>query len=89
MCLMTAHSTREKRIEEVPDVSSGPTWDWVDVRPYGRFGGGVWTGHPAGLLVVAAVLVLVLWKIPAARLFFAGSVALGAVFGFFLWLRHR
>jgi hypothetical protein len=69
--------------------SSDSSWDWVDVRPYGRFGGGLLTGHPVGLIVIAAILVPSFWRIPAARLFFAGSVALGCVFGFLLWLRHR
>ena len=67
----------------------GPVLDLSTVRPYGTYGVGILTAHPVGLVVVAGVILIVVTGIPAARWFFAGSVASGAVFGFFLWLYRR
>ena len=61
----------------------------IEVVPLGRYGGGLLTGHPIGLVIVFGILLLALIGIPEARLFFAGSLVLGSVFGLFLWLRHR
>lgn len=69
--------------------SAGPLLDESSVRPYGHFGIGILTSHPVGLLVVAGVILIVVTGIPAARWFFAGSVAVGALFGLILWLYHR
>jgi len=79
----------EKRRRDFEIRSTGSSQDPHDVRPYGRFGGGLLTGHPAGLIVIAIVLVMTVWRIPETRLFFAGSVVLGMLIGLFLWLRHR
>jgi hypothetical protein len=59
------------------------------VRPYGRYGVGKITEHPVGLLVVAFVIFLVLWTVPDVWMFLAAAIALGALIGFVLWLRHR
>jgi hypothetical protein len=56
---------------------------------FGRYGVGTITGHPAGLLVVAAVLFLTLESIPESRWFVAAALVAGGTVGFFLWLRHR
>jgi hypothetical protein len=56
---------------------------------FGRYGVGTITGHPAGLLVVAAVLLLTLESIPESRWFVAAALVVGGTFGYFLWLRHR
>jgi hypothetical protein len=69
--------------------SDEPILDQTTVRPQGSYGFGILTAHPVGLLVVAAVILIVVTGIPEARLFFVGSVALGAVLGFFLWFYHR
>jgi len=69
--------------------SDEPVLDETTVRPQGSYGFGILTAHPVGLLVVAAVILIVVTGIPEARLFFVGSVAVGAVFGLFLWLYHR
>jgi hypothetical protein len=61
----------------------------TEVRPYGRFGVGLLTGHPVGLLIVAAMIILILWKVPEARWFLAGSALLGIIIGLALWLYHR
>ena len=59
------------------------------VLPFGRYGGGHFTGHPIGLVIVVGLLLMGLVGLPEARWFFSGSLALGCVFGFLLWLRHR
>jgi hypothetical protein len=69
--------------------SDEPVLNQTTVRPQGTYGFGILTAHPVGLLVVAAVILIVVTGIPEARLFFAGSVALGALFGFSLWLYRR
>jgi hypothetical protein len=63
--------------------------DRTAVVPFGRYGAGLLTGHPVGLVVAAGVVLITLVAIPPARWFFAGSLALGAVIGFFLWLHNR
>lgn len=70
-------------------TSRNSTPDISEVQPFGRFGVGLLTEHPVGLLVVVAVIVLTLETLPPARLFFIASLALGGIIGFFLWLRHR
>jgi len=61
----------------------------IEVVPFGRYGGGRLTGHPVGLVIVLGLVLMGLIGIPEARLFFAGSLVLGSVFGLLLWLRHR
>ena len=60
----------------------------VQVVPFGRFGAGLWTGHPIGLFIVAGVLLIGLIGIPEWRWFFGGSVIVGGLFGYSLWRRH-
>jgi hypothetical protein len=60
-----------------------------DVRPFGRFGVGSLTGHPAGLLVIGGIIWMCFEAIPASRYFIGASLVMGGVFGFILWLRHR
>lgn len=60
-----------------------------EVIPFGRYGGGLLTGHPIGLVVVLGLLLVGLVGLPEARWFFAGTLLLGSICGFFLWLRHR
>ena len=59
-----------------------------DIRPHGRFGVGTLTGHPVGLVVVVAVVLMALQRLPGAGLFILASLAAGGLFGFILWLRH-
>jgi hypothetical protein len=67
------------------DLLPSPT----EVIPFGRYGAGLWTGHPIGLVIVVGLLLMGFVGLPEARLFLALTVPLGCVCGFFLWLRHR
>lgn len=59
------------------------------VVPFGAKGGGLLTGHPIGLVIVVGLLAMGLVGLPEARPFFLGSIGLGGILGFVLWLRHR
>jgi len=63
--------------------------DVGEVIPYGRYGGGMLTGHPIGLVIVIGLLLMGFVGIPEARWFFGASLVLGGVCGFALWLKHR
>ena len=60
-----------------------------EVVPFGRYGAGLLTAHPGGLVVVFGLFAIGLGAIPEARWFFAGALVLGGACGFVLWLRHR
>lgn len=61
----------------------------LQVVPFGRFGAGVWTGHPIGLFIVAGMLLIGLIGIPEWRWFFGSTVIFGGLFGYFLWRRNQ
>ena len=75
-------SLRNVRVHDLTDTSA-------HVVPQGHRGAGQWTSHPAGLLVVLAVLVMVLVGIPEARPFFFVALLLGGILGYILWRRHQ
>jgi len=60
-----------------------------EVVPFGRYGAGLLTAHPVGLVVVFGILAIGLEAMPEARWFFAGALLAGGACGFVLWLRHR
>jgi hypothetical protein len=66
-----------------------PELDLIEVVPFGRYGAGLFTGHPVGLVVVFGLLLTGLFGLPGARWFFGGAVLLGGIWGYFLWLRHK
>jgi hypothetical protein len=59
------------------------------VVPYGKFGAGLWTGHPVGLVIVIGMLVVGLVGIPEWRWFFGATVIAGSLLGYLLWRRHQ
>ena len=59
------------------------------VVPFGYSGAGILTEHPVGIVVAVGVMAIGLEALPEARWFFAGTLALGAVWGAALWLQHR
>ena len=61
----------------------------VRIVPFGPYGGGHFTGHLIGLVIVIGFIAMALVGIPEARGFFAVSLVLGLVFGIFLWVHHR
>jgi hypothetical protein len=61
----------------------------LEVVPYGKFGAGVWTGHPIELLVVLGILLVGLIGIPAWRWFFAATLLGGGLVGYFLWRSNQ
>jgi hypothetical protein len=67
------------------DSVSDPT----EIIPFGRGGVGSLTGHPVGLVVVLGLFLMALLGLPESRWFLIGTLLLGGIFGFFLWLRHR
>jgi hypothetical protein len=63
--------------------------DPTAVIPFGRYGAGLITAHPVGLVVALGMFFMGLAGLPPVRLFFAASLPLGVMWGLFLWLRHR
>ncbi len=61
----------------------------AEIVPFGRYGGGQWTGHPIGLLIVVGFLLMGLIGLPEFRFFFLASLSLGGGFGLLLWRLHR
>ena len=61
----------------------------LQVVPFGRYGAGVWTGHPIELVVVLGMVLIALIGIPESRWFFGATVLLGSAAGYFLWRRNQ
>jgi hypothetical protein len=59
------------------------------IVPFGPYGGGQFTSHPIGLVIVLGFIAMALVGVPEARGFLALSLVLGVVFGFLLWLHHQ
>jgi predicted lipid-binding transport protein (Tim44 family) len=78
---------RRRGAKEVPTSNAEPNPS--EVLPFGRYGGGLLTGHPIGLVIVVALLLMGFIGIPEIRWFFLGSFVLGGLLGFVLWLVHR
>ena len=57
--------------------------------PFGPYGGGQWTAHPIGLVIVDGLLTMgVVSRTPLSLLVLASLLG-GLIVGFLLWLRHR
>jgi hypothetical protein len=72
---------------EKPRRNSDP--DPTEVVPFGRYGAGLITAHPVGLVVVIGLLLMGLFGLPGASLFFVSALLVGGVWGLLLWIRHR
>ncbi|HKF40446.1 MAG TPA: hypothetical protein VKB21_05140 [Candidatus Acidoferrum sp.] len=73
--------------EVVPRSNEDPkTWEVV---PYGKLGAGLWTGHPAGLIVVIGTLIVGWVGIPEWRYFFGATVLVGSLVAYSFYRRHR
>jgi hypothetical protein len=59
------------------------------VVPYGKYGAGVWTGHPIEFVAVVGILPIGLIGIPAWRWFFGATLLMGGLVGYFLWRRNQ
>lgn len=59
------------------------------IVPFGPYGGGQYTSHPIGLVIVLGLIAMGLVGLPEARGFFVASLLIGSVVGFLLWLYHR
>jgi hypothetical protein len=57
--------------------------------PFGPYGGGQWTGHPIGLVIVISLVLMGLVSRTPVSAFIVFSLLGGAVVGVFLWLYHR
>lgn len=69
-----------QKVAHARDFLPHPT----EVVPFGRYGAGLWTGHPIGLVIVVGVLVMGFVGLPELRWFLAGAFPLGCICGFFL-----
>lgn len=61
----------------------------ANVVPFGPLGGGQWTGHPIGLLIVLGFILMALVGVPESRFFFVTSLGLSVILGCGLYLWHR
>ncbi|HVM74982.1 MAG TPA: hypothetical protein VMT75_05015 [Candidatus Saccharimonadales bacterium] len=59
-----------------------------EVVPYGKFGGGVWSGNLAGLIMVIGILIVGLVGIPEWRYFFGATVLAGSIVAYTLVRKH-
>ena len=62
---------------------------YPNIVPFGPLGGGQWTGHPIGLLIVFGFILIALVGVPESRWFFLGSLGLSVILGSGLYLWHR
>jgi hypothetical protein len=87
--LMKSYATfRRHPLGEVVARTNGDRHP-LEVVPYGKFGAGVWTGHPIEFVVVLGILLVGLIGIPAWRWFFGATLLVGGFVGYGLWRRDR
>ena len=72
-----------------PPAPSSDELQPKDVIPFGKYGGGRWTGHPIGLVIVLGIVLIALIGVPESRLFLALALPIGALFGIGLWKLHQ
>lgn len=64
-------------------------YDHRHVFPHGGGGVGLITSHPVAVLVIAALVVTMILRLPEAFEFFFYAVIAGVIYGFVRWFRHR
>lgn len=57
--------------------------------PFGPYGGGQWTAHPIGLVIVIGLVLMGLVSRTPVSILLLFSLLGGAIVGFFLWLHQR
>ena len=85
---------RERRFSasaSAPTRSTKEAWkhEPQHLIPFGPYGGGQWTAHPIGLVIVIGLLLMGLVSRTPVSLLVLVSLLGGAIFGFFLWLWRR
>jgi hypothetical protein len=84
-----------ERSFDVPSSAPNPRSQEVgepgpqDLVPFGPYGGGQWTSHPIGFVIVIGFLLMGLVSQAPVSLLLLASMLGGVIVGFFLWLRHR
>ena len=78
---------RRHPVDEVVPHTKEDRKPWV-VVPYGKFGGGVWTGHRVGLIIVIGIMIVGFVGIPEWRWFFGAALFVGSLVGYVLYRRH-
>ena len=71
--------------------STKETWNPApqDLVPFGPYGGGQWTAHPIGFVIVIGFLLMGLFSRTPVGLLVFFSLSCSTIVGFFLWLHHR
>lgn len=85
---MKSYATFRRHPLGVVVVPSNEDRHPLQVVPFGRFGAGLWTGHPIGLFIVAGLVLIGLIGIPEWRWFFGASLVFGGLYGYLLWRRQ-
>lgn len=86
---MKSYATFRRHPLGVVVVPSNEDRHPLQVVPFGRYGAGVWTGHPIELVVVLGMLLIALIGIPESRWFLGATVLVGGVTGYLLWRRNQ
>ena len=86
---MKSYATFRRHPLGVVDARSNEDRHSLQVVPFGRYGAGVWTGHPIEVVIVVGILLIGLIGIPEWRLFFGATVLGGSATGYLLWRRNQ
>lgn len=66
-----------------------PPRPYPEVVPFGPLGAGQWTGHPIGLFIALAFVLIALVGVEELRLLLVVALGLGGFLGCGLFLWHR
>jgi len=87
----TARSPTSENGRNAVNLRSRDVWtpESKHLIPFGPYGGGQWTAHPIGLVVVIGLLLMGLVSRTEVSGLLLLSLAGGAIVGLFLWLHHQ